>query len=249
MANDAASKYPQAMRLNAALRSYVHVRTTIDGELNLTMLVQPQLSAIQVSITECFNSTTTGGRAKTRMKWDSKNIKKFVSSFTEDVFTLQEKVELLLETIDTVNSLILSLPKAPFSSSPLSSVISSLQEQVDQLSLSGFSNLSIWVESLNSRIKEILTERLSTALTTWTSDPSTQDSSLDSSVSNVNVEILIQDQTILSSPSLPAIRQHYLSNFYCFIATITSLPLLSSSRFDVLSSTKPEDTNEVRMDS
>jgi hypothetical protein len=94
MANDAASKYPQAMRLNAALRSYVHVRTLIDGELNLTMLVQPQLVAIQSAITECFNSTTTGGRAKTRMKWDSKNIKKWVSSFTEDVFTLQEKVRM-----------------------------------------------------------------------------------------------------------------------------------------------------------
>ena len=50
------------------------------------------------------------------------------------------------------------------------------------------------------------------------------------------MEIIIQDQTILSSPSLPAIRQHYLANFYHFTSTVTSLPLLSSSRFDVLSS-------------
>jgi len=146
MADDAASKYPHAMRLNAALRSYVHVRTLIDGELNLTMLVQPQLSTIQASTMECFNSTTTGVRAKSRMKWDSKTLKSWVAAFSEEVFTLQEKVELLLQTIDTVNSLIASLPGTPFSFDPLSTVLSALQAQIDQLSLSGFSNLSIWVE-------------------------------------------------------------------------------------------------------
>ena len=80
------------------------------------------------------------------MKWDSKTLKSWVAAFSEEVFTLQEKVELLLQTIDTVNSLIASLPGTPFSFDPLSTVLSALQAQIDQLSLSGFSNLSIWVE-------------------------------------------------------------------------------------------------------
>ena len=55
MADDALLKYPHAMKLNAALHSYAHTRSLIDNQMNLAMLVKPQLAAVETVMAESFN--------------------------------------------------------------------------------------------------------------------------------------------------------------------------------------------------
>ena len=99
MADEAFRKYPNAMKLNATLRSYTHTRSLIDEELNLSVLVDAELSAIQDSVKEAFNTNagpTTTRKAAKRVNWDSPNIKEWVANFSELVFVFQEKVRIFL---------------------------------------------------------------------------------------------------------------------------------------------------------
>lgn len=210
---------------------------------------QPVFNFVFDARLSLLSTSSSPLQTKTRMKWDSRNIKDYVASISELVFTLQEKVYSLLETIDAVNLLISELSSAPFDKESFAAIIKGLQAHVDQLSLSGFSNLSVWVKSINDKMASVLTSRLSDAISDWVSPDSSreQPSSLPpghrptTTVAPINVEIVIQNQAVLSSPSIPAIRELYLTNFYAFASTVASLPLLSASRYDVLSSVSSTD--------
>ncbi|GMH89230.1 hypothetical protein TrVE_jg3152 [Triparma verrucosa] len=251
MANDAFKKYPNAMKLNAALRSYAHTRTTIDNELNLSALVEDELDAIKIQITEAFNASsgpTTSRKATKRINWESPNLKGWVATFSEHVFNLQEKVETLLEVISSVKESIGELETVEFSHEAVLAIIKAIQKLVDQLSLSGYSNLNMWVKSLDEQVGEKLSSRLASTLTSWAetykSDPSNPlslpedgDQFLDG-FKLVGVEIhLDKDQKISSNPKIPEIREMYLQNFNDFTDTVTALPRLSSQRYDVFAET------------
>jgi len=87
VAEESLARYPHAMALKSALRSFTVVRDLITPELE--PLMDTQLKAIQESISEAFDVSLDGTKitSKRRVRWDTKEMAEWVAALTELVST------------------------------------------------------------------------------------------------------------------------------------------------------------------
>jgi dynein heavy chain 1 len=139
---EAKQRYPFAVAIKTALRSYQAVRGLITPELEL--LLMPQLLLVREVISEGFDvklDTSTAIAKKRRIRWDSRDLSDWVGRLNDSVTKLEERVEQLLITCDKVDMAVAYLEKADYDASKFQKIMQQIQSYIDELSLGGYPQL------------------------------------------------------------------------------------------------------------
>ena len=166
---DSSKRYPFAIAIKTALRSYQAVRGLVTSELE--PLLMPQLLAVRETISEAFDvklDTSTAVAKKRRIRWDApRELSDWVSRLSESVTKLEERVEQLLITCDKVDVAVYLLEKIDYDSNKFRQVMESIQKYIDEMSLGGYPQLATWVQVLDERLAKVVASRLFKALENW----------------------------------------------------------------------------------
>jgi dynein heavy chain 1 len=231
--------------LKTALRSYAAARGLITKELE--PLVSQELRAIQESIAEAFDVSCDGSKktSKRRTRWDSKDVGAWIAVLNEHVTRFEERVEILLRASENIDVAIEALKSVSYEKKVFSDAVENVQKIVDELSMAGYSDLSMWVEKVNARVGVVLGSRLEEALCIWsetygpTISPDTKKAKKGASavkIPKISVEILLRNQEISAQPSVPSTRSLFLDELHSYMGIVCTLPRLNSGRFDVFDS-------------
>ncbi len=259
------TRYPYAMALKCALRSYSSAIELLTPELQ--PMVMQNIKNIRESIAEAFGVSVDGSlrSSSRRVRWDGKEIAEWVAGLTELVSLFEERVEMLLQACDSIDNQLKILSQIEYNHEKFLSVVQTIQKIVDELSLAGYSELSSWVGIVNEKMSKVLCKRLEDAIIGWCkaldvdkesnqrdSDNSEEEKKTNGhkldrvkklTVPSVVLEIILRNQTICTQPSLPNVRSQFLQQFHEYIAVVCSLPAPSSGRFEVFDSGEKDSNN------
>lgn len=252
--DEANGRYPFAIAIKTALRSYQCVRIHVTPELE--PLVLPQLLEIREYIAEAFDvklSTSTAVSKKRRVRWDTPEMTDWVTRLTESVTKFEERIEQLLQSCEKVDAAIDFLGDVDYDEAKFGSVITTIQDTIDAMSLSGFSNLESWVKVVCERMAKVLSVRLEKALEAWNhkfkpsegeddAEASRSATSMEIS-SEVHVEIVLRNQEISAVPAIPAVRSLLLLELQKFMGVVCDLPKPKGGRYEVFDSGAEGETN------
>lgn len=247
VSDEAVQRYPFAIAIKTALRSYQAVRGLIGADLE--PLVMPQLLDVREIISETFDvklETSNAIAKKRRIRWDSPNLSDWVTRLSDSVTKLEERVEQLLQTCSKVETDMRKLESVDYDSEKLQEVLESIQQSIDEMSMSGYSGLKVWVETVEERLASVLTARLKDALECWARDFDARDEEKEVEIAReslpklkvapISVDIILRNQEISAVPSVPATRSLFLNRLHAFIGVVCNLPRPNSSRFEVFDS-------------
>ncbi|CAM9242548.1 unnamed protein product, partial [Chrysoparadoxa australica] len=224
LAAKCSKRYPTAVALQSTLRTYAQTMARLD-ESTLRLLV-PYLMAIRGTVAESF-------AVKDRMHWDSPQVEGFCSTLSEQINTLQEKADELLGQTVQVGATLEELKTCPFTSNAMSELLGKVQQIVDGMSLAGLSNLHVWVQEVDSRVDEVLAQRLKQAVELWVEEFGSDSSESIPFECSVH-EVLLRNQVLYLDPPLEYARAMWIRQFHQYLGTVAELQRLKSSRFAVL---------------
>lgn len=259
VSEESVTRYPHAMAIKTALRSYAAVRALITRELE--PLVMPQLLSIRECISEVFDvklSTSTAVSKKRRVRFDTRELPIWVTTLTGLVVKFEERVEQLLRACDRVDIALDLLERVDYDGAKFQGILRSIQKSIDQMSLSGYANLDSWVNVVDERMGEVLAKRLGDAIKAWNhkytvdnskkeDDPKLEDLNEPDvaagyailpklHVQPITVEIMLRNQEISAVPAVPVVRSLFLKCLHDFIGVVCTLPRPKSGRFEVFDS-------------
>jgi dynein heavy chain 1 len=265
VADETNDRYPFAMALKTALRSYHAVRILITPELE--PLVMPQLLAIRECISNAFDvklDTSTAISKKRRVRWDSKReLADFCNELTELVTKFEERVEQLLRACDKIDIALDLLVKVDYDKAKFQGILNNIQNSIDEMSLAGYASLNSWVSVVDRHLERVLAHRLELALQAWVhtlqiaasdddkrmssteaDDFEEEDPSLPAkqlswpkvSIPTIAVEILLRNQEIMTVPAVPVVRSLFLDELHQYMGIVCELPRPRSGRFEVFDS-------------
>ena len=258
VSDESVARYPHAIAIKTALRSYTAVRALISPELE--PLVMPQLLAIRECVSEGFDvklSTSTAVSKKRRVRFDAREIQTWVASLSDLVVKFEERVEQLLRACDKVDIALNLLERVDYDSMKFQGILRSIQKSIDEMSLSGYADLDSWVKVVDERMGEVLARRLGDAMRAWncrykierdkegevvSDDTKEPDAAAGSaalpkiSVPAIQVEIMLRNQEISAVPAVPVVRSLFLKCLHDFIGVVCMLPRPKSGRFEVFDS-------------
>jgi dynein heavy chain 1 len=262
VSEEAIQRYPFAIAVKTALRSYQSVRGLISPELE--PLVMSQLLDVREIVSEAFDvklDTSTAISKKRRIRWDARELSDWVTRLSDSVTKLEERVEQLLQTCDKVDVALKELEKVEYDAAKFQGVMDVIQKSIDEMSLSGYSDLASWVKVLDDRLAMILASRLTTALQSWNhtfelhehhegEEEKQQDEDASAnfetvSIPQISVEILLRNQEISAVPAVPTVRSLFLNKLHDFLGTVCNLPRPKSGRFEVFDSTTTPQQGQV----
>ena len=259
--DESKTRYPFAIAIKTALRSYHSCRGLITSSLE--PLVMPQLLDVREIISDGFEvklSTSKAISKKRRIRWDSspKELSEWVTKLSDSVTKLEERIEELLLKCDLIEDAISKLKTVDYQTKKFISIMTTIQKIIDDMSLGGYPQLSSWVNILDDRLAVVLADRLSVALQNWNStyrtikldkdgkeimyssvdDPTTDDATTDFTattirVPSISIEILLRNQEISSVPAVPTVRSLVLNLLHAFIGIVCNLQRPKSGRFEV----------------
>ncbi len=252
-------RYPYAMALQGALRSYAVARDLITPELE--PLVSSHLKHIRESIAEAFGVPLNGHSVSSsrRVRWGGNEINEWVAGLTELVTRFEERVEILLQACSKIETHLESLAQVDYNRELFERVIEDVQKTVDELSLAGYSKLNSWVLVVNKKIGTVLRDRLERAVETWllalqafSKDDSNaaEDEKLEKenaptvNFSSIYIEIVLRNQEIVSVPALPIVRSLFIQELHNFIGIVSSLKKPQGGRFEVFDSSPSGSNSE-----
>lgn len=268
VSDEATARYSYAVAIKTALRSYQAVRVLITTELE--PLVMPQLLEIREIISEAFDvklSSSTAVSKKRRVRWDTNEMTDWVTRLTESVTKFEDRVEQLLRACDKVDIALNLMDKVDYNANMFLGVLSSIQKTIDEMSLSGYSDLDSWVNVVGDKMAEVLAKRLEKALKGWNKalrfskkkvdvisteekdeavGRDDEEDGIEMAIlpTKVNLEIVLRNQEISASPSLPSVRAHFLDTLHSYIGTVCNLPKPRGGRYEVFDSITAKSSKE-----
>jgi dynein heavy chain 1 len=258
VSEEATARYPYAVAVKTALRSYQAVRILVTPELE--PLVMPQLLEIRECVAEAFDvklSSSTAVAKKRRVRWDTKEMTEWVTKLTESVTKFEDRVEQLLRACDRVDVALNSLEEVDYDAARFQGVLATIQKTIDEMSLSGYSDLDSWVRVIGDKMGEVLSKRLETALKGWNkafkvvkdqekvddgdhSEVEIVKEDLDLPVVTIDtkvlLEIVLRNQEISAVPAVPTIRSLFLNKLHEYVGIVCSLSRPKSGRYEVFDS-------------
>lgn len=257
VSEEAVARYPFAVAVKTALRSYQAVRVLVTVELE--PLVMPQLLEIRECVAEAFDvklSTSTAVSKKRRVRWDTKEMTEWVTKLTESVTKFEDRVEQLLRACDKVDIALNLIEQVDYDVAKFHSVLASIQKTIDEMSLSGYSDLDTWVNVVSDKMAEVLSNRLAGALRAWNKafriklverviDDSEQpevDAEGDDEIPeiaipvSVTLEIVLRNQEISAIPAIPTIRSMFMRSLHEYLGVVCNLPKPVGGRYEVFDS-------------
>ena len=235
MSTEANMRYPIAMMLQSALAMF-HKSISKLSKLSELLLVA-HIKAVRDIINEAFGGTK---RSRRWIKWSigAENLDKWATLLDAKCVSLQERVRDVNSKIQESNQLLKRLKECSYDRAELKSVIEGIQQLVDDMQIQGYTNIKVWVYQLDKQIEELLIQRLNRELSRWA------DSLKGSGVNAIFTadlcpverslhEMVISGKKICIFPPLMCARQVWLEAFHKNLGTITTLPRLISTRFEV----------------
>ena len=185
-AAEAEARYPTAVALKGALRTYAAARASVPAAQ--LMLLEEPLKAFRLDVQQAFqkvkrvprhanalasSSSTAVQKEHQQVTWatqqvDPPGFQAWVSSITECAFRLEHAAEDLAQRSVAIETLLQDLASAAYTPAALGGVVASLQALVDDMGRGDlYSNLAGWVATLDQRVEAILVKRLAAAARGW----------------------------------------------------------------------------------
>jgi dynein heavy chain 1, cytosolic len=255
VSDEANARFPFAVAIKTALRSYQSVRVLVTPEIE--PLVMPQLLEIRECISEAFDvklSSSTAITKNRRVRWDTKEMSDFVTKLSDSVTKFEDRVEQLLRACDKVDIALNLLEEIDYDATKFKSILGSIQKTIDEMSLSGYSELDKWIAIVSDKMSDVLAKRLEGALKAWNKAfKISRDSEIgenyseypdiagddDEVVAEMNIdislkmEIVLRNQQILAVPAIPTIRSIFLTALHEHIGIVCNLPKPIGGRYEV----------------
>lgn len=237
----------------------------------LEPLVTPQLLEIRELISEAFDVKLSGSTAvskKQRVRWETKELPEWVARLTESVSKFEDRVEQLLRACDKVDIALNLMEEVGFTQAKFQGVIASIQKTIDEMSLSGYNDLDLWVKVVGDKMAGVLAARLEQALKGWNNTFSAaekkegdeekksedeQEEALPpiSIETTLDLEIVLRNQEISASPPIPVVRSMLLDKLHEYFGIVCGLPRPKSGRyevFDTITAKPSEDGGETKVE-
>ncbi len=230
LGSQSAAHYPHAVALAATLRTREQVIHTLQRK-NLEPLLLPQLLELRSHIYDAFRCVVNWSSPDTELQ-------AWVTSLADSVFSIQQRADELETLMSLSDENLSAMEDCPLSE--LGGKVAGIQSIIDQMSLSRYSNLESWVETVDVQVEDVLMRRLEETVSHWLSDsvvvPPFEDAELKEEGKEdyyINHEILLCDQILVLVPPLEHCFEacvHVLHN--CF-KSVADLPRLHIDSFDV----------------
>jgi dynein heavy chain 1, cytosolic len=163
-------------------------------------------------------------------------------ALAEAVTKLEDRVEQLLRACDKVDIALNLLEQVDYDAIKFQSVLASIQKTIDEMSLSGYSDLDLWVQVVGDKMAEVLAKRIQSKKSSSYEgdeadavDVEPEDENLPQIAipTNLTLEIVLRNQEISSVPSLPTVRSMFLTALHDFIGVVCNLPRPKGGRYEV----------------
>lgn len=160
---------------------------------------------------------------------------RFVNDLDNAVTTLETRTNEVLELYSKIDNSLQSLKTCLFDEQTFSSYIESIQENVDKLNLESYSNISDFVESLNMKLKDVLTIRCQHIVEEWLAsfESPERGKSLPYPVKVRTHELTLKNQIISLTPPIESSRFYWLDNFQKNISSVCKMSKIDANRFNV----------------
>lgn len=255
-AKDAKRVYPHAVSLMESVRIYTQTLDLVDHNPDIAILLASYRAHAQQMIGRGMNmqwdhlinayeghrllpGNVTEGRENRHFM--------FVREFASVVSLLQDKATAVVEITGDISRIREELATCEFSTMAFTTLLGQIQKTIDHLNLENYSNLDVWVATLNDNIDNVLRERLMQAIDGWCGDfsrnddsavngdggHSTHDHGSSFKIPRLVHEVKIRNQVIYLDPPLEVARQEWLIQFQDVLGVVCHLPRIRSSRYEI----------------
>lgn len=236
-ANQANQLYPHAVSLMESVRTYDFTCERIAAQPGIAPLVTTAKTDCQTAIQEGV-----------QLEWSSFRLENYVQKFSEVVFSFQERVDDAILCSEEIDWHVAHLGSCEYSHETLSATLEKIQKAVDDLNLHSYSNLEQWVDALDARVEEQLVKRLYTATAAWTAslmsyshdapahhpaEEGAETRALRPKLEAIQLELRITNQVIYLNPPVEMARSRLIDQLHSWLAVVTALPRIQSSRYQV----------------
>lgn len=244
IAEEARERYPIAVALDAAARSYA-VASDTARQTNRSSFVVPWVKAVRDRVGLAFprRSSNANKLQAPRVSWTSplQSVRVYVDAFAEDVAALQEKLDVLQDASDQFKRAADALaedggnsPSGTHIENDLLSQHAKLQDIIDRLSLEGFEALEEWTRDAQATALTALRDRLSKRLVRIFIQGDFSNSGKIVSHHTLSVVGEGPSTRVDVEPSLPEARRRWYDLLAAEVEVAACLPKLRASRFDAL---------------
>eukprot|EP01061_Rhynchopus_euleeides_P030593 TRINITY_DN5081_c0_g1_i1.p1 TRINITY_DN5081_c0_g1~~TRINITY_DN5081_c0_g1_i1.p1 ORF type:complete len:4809 (+),score=2467.50 TRINITY_DN5081_c0_g1_i1:97-14523(+) len=190
-----------------------------------------------------------------RLHWENElelnKVSKYAKTLHEVVQVHHRRLEELNKKFVSINTAIETLEKCEPSVEAFRKALDDTQKVLDDLNLDKYSNMNVWVKTLDSRIEDILAGRLSDLLRHWTHDFNRLGHHEESAATDqddekkpkkrkkvtfnmgpVEVKIRIHNRVMVLDPSIDRAREEWTRRLQKVLGWIVNLPKLQASRYD-----------------
>ncbi|TIC08181.1 hypothetical protein E3Q16_00047 [Wallemia mellicola] len=260
IAKDAKRVYPHAVSLMETVRTYSLTVERILANRGIETLIAEYRIEAQNIITrgmplrwEFFvNTYDTRFGALSSIEGREGRHMYFIREFASSVSILQDKTDDLIDTYNDVMRIIDELSSCPFNNEIFTSHLTTIQKTIDKLNLEGYANLDSWVAALDSKIENVLLERVKQIIDEWciAFNRSREEAPVSRSKEAIRKkvkhehehfveleqlyhEIRIRDQVIYVDPPIEHSRTEWYKQLHVWLGVICNLPRIQSSRYEI----------------
>ncbi len=237
LGNQSAALYPHAVALAATLRTREQVIHTLEKK-NLESLLVPQLLEVRGLVDNAFRCVVNWASPHTELET-------WVANLAESVFSIQQRSDELEALMGSSNKHLAAMEDCPLSE--LRDEVAAIQSVIDQMSLSRYSNIKSWVQTIDLRVEDILLRRSEEAISHWLSDVPSEDDDIlknhqqqqhhlkhfDQNQGYIRHEILVQDQIMVLVPPLERGYEACIRLLQNCFKSVSDLPRLHVDSFAV----------------
>ncbi|CAI5743819.1 unnamed protein product [Peronospora destructor] len=231
IAEDAKSKYPFAMSLDASLKTY----------MSSCRRIQPIFEALTVAYVRDVRATIGKTFSKgNEMRWHADGLGEYVTDLATKVERLHDKVDDLLHKTSDIDTLLETIRNSSdFKAEAVHAILVKVQAHVDELSLAGYANLHVFVKNLNGLIADILGKTLEVLLQRWVDcfgrqpdEKLFQATLTEASLAVSTHQILLKNQMLYLEPSVGDARRDWLAQLQILLNSVCNLPKIQTSSYE-----------------
>ena len=256
-AKDAKRVYPHAVSLMESVRIYTQTLDLVDRNPDINILLASYRAHAQQMISRGMNmqwdhliNAYEGHRLLPGNVTEGRESRHFmfIREFASVVSLLQDKATAVIEITGDIARILEELSTCNFTTATFTGLLSQIQKTIDHLNLENYSNLDVWVATLNAKIDAVLRDRLVHAIDGWCSEFSRGDDSAANGdgpthpasdqrvtfrIPELVHEVKIRNQVIYLDPPLELARQEWLIQFQDVLGVVCHLPRIRSSRYEI----------------
>ncbi|KAJ5078912.1 intein-containing dynein heavy chain precursor [Anaeramoeba ignava] len=154
IAKNAGQVYPFAVSLIESIKNYFHICQTVDTE------IFPLIASYRSQIQDSLKQGCSIG-------WDYIDLDSYVTELGNSILIFEEQVDGLINRYHDIKLSLEELKNCEFQAPNFENILSKIQKNVDELKSGSFSNLDLWINSLNQKIEQIFLQRLTDCLNAW----------------------------------------------------------------------------------